>query len=361
MKKTEQTKQTGQTEQREQTGQTEQTGQREQTGQTEQTGQREQTGQTGQTEQRENKEKQKQKKAAQECLPKWIDVHTHLDMLKGDPKTFVERAREKGVDRMVTIGTESSPEAQEKILKLAKTFYPHVFCTLGVHPQQSAHYNEETESLLYKLGREREVVALGEMGLDYHYEEPAPSIQKKAFLSQMELAEKLGLPVEIHTREAEQDTLEILQEFKGRVRGLIHCFTSSYDFAKKYLNLGYHFSINGILTFKKAQSLRDVVSKIPLDHLHLETDAPFLAPVPFRGKENEPAYVVHTAEVLRQIHVRGLDEKNINTDTSVDASARDTSARDASADTDTNKKARALSLQLEKNFYHLFPKALPKQ
>ncbi len=145
-------------------------------------------------------------------------------------------------------------------------------------------------------------MAIGEIGLDYYYDQSPRDEQLLAFREQMQIAADTGLPVEIHTRDAEEDTVRILTEFNGRVKGIIHCFTGTDQLAKQALDLGYNISISGVVTFKSAQSLRDTVKNtIPLDRLHVETDAPFLAPVPMRGRPNTSAYVVHTAQVVAEL------------------------------------------------------------
>lgn len=208
-------------------------------------------------------------------------------------------AREAGVERFITIGTE--PKDHEVVLELARKYYPEVVCTLGVHPHEAKLYTDEVETFIAAHLGDREVVAVGEIGLDYYYENSEREAQKEAFRRQLALSLKHDLPVEIHTRDAEEDTLAILREFGGQVRGLLHCFTSSLAMAKSALELGLDISFSGVVTFKNADELRDVVRFVPLDRLHVETDAPFLAPIPMRGKPNVPAYVVHTARRVAEL------------------------------------------------------------
>ena len=151
------------------------------------------------------------------------------------------------------------------------------------------------------------MVAIGETGLDYYRNDAPRDVQIAAFRAQMQLAADFGLPVEIHTRDAEDDTKVILQEFKGRVKGLLHCFTGTWDLAKAGLDAGFNVSISGVVTFKNAEPLREVVQKLPLDRLHVETDAPFLAPVPYRGKTNHPGWIVHTAQTVADLHKISLE------------------------------------------------------
>ena len=230
----------------------------------------------------------------------WIDVHTHLNFLKGlTPEAAMSEARAAGVTRFITIGTE--PKDHGVVLDLARKYFPEVACTLGVHPHEGAVYDDAVEKFIDAHVTEKEVVAVGEIGLDYYYDNSPRERQQEAFRRQLELAAKHKMPVEIHTRDAEPDTAMILTEFKGRVTGLLHCFTSSKKLAEEALDLGYDISFSGVVTFKNADDLRDVVKFVPLDRLHVETDAPFLAPIPQRGKSNVPAYVVHTAEAVAKL------------------------------------------------------------
>ena len=241
---------------------------------------------------------------------KWIDVHTHINMIEFDAPEVLRLAREAGVERMITIGT--GHDDLDKVLKAAEELAPVVYCTLGFHPHDAKTYNEAGEKMILENARKPRVVAIGEIGLDYYYNHSEHDVQKNVFRRQLEIAEEFGLPVEIHTREAEDDTYQILNEFRGRVTGLFHCFTSSMELAKKGLDLGFNISISGVVTFKKSEALREVVKMVPLDRLHLETDAPFLTPEPFRGKKNHPALMVNTAQVvadLKNVSLEKLSEQ----------------------------------------------------
>ena len=239
----------------------------------------------------------------------WIDVHTHLNFLKESPEDALRTARAAGVERFITIGTE--PADHQVVLDLAERHFPVVACTLGVHPHEGSVYDDSVESWMeQRLGR-REVVAVAEIGLDYYYKNSEPEAQKAAFRRQLDLARRHALPVEIHTRDAEADTVAILSEFKGSVQGLIHCFTGSMWLARECLELGFDISISGVVTFKNAEALREVARYVPLDRLHVETDAPFLAPAPMRGQPNVPAFVVHTGRfvaALKQVSEEVLME-----------------------------------------------------
>lgn len=235
----------------------------------------------------------------------WIDVHTHINMLEMGPDEALRLAEEKGVKRMITIGT--CPQDLPVVLELAKKYGPAVACTLGIHPHEAELYTPDIEKWIRAEAPAPEVVAIGETGLDYYYEHAPREPQLHAFRSQMQIAQALGLPVEIHTRDAEPDTKMVLSEFKNRVFGLLHCFTGTWDMAKFALDQGFYISISGVATFKNAGDLREVIRQVPLDRLHVETDAPFLAPIPHRGKKNQPAFVVHTAELVAQIKGVSLD------------------------------------------------------
>lgn len=228
----------------------------------------------------------------------WIDLHCHLNFLEVTAQEAITKALASGVSKMVTIGTE--PNDHKIVLELAEKWAPNVYCTLGVHPHEAKLYDMNCELWLKEhLSKER-VVAVGEIGLDYYYDHSPQDIQKKVFRRQLELAREYDLPVQIHTRDAEEDTIKILNEFKG-ITGVIHCFTGTASLAREVLALGLNISISGVVTFKNADSLREIVREIPLDRIHVETDSPFLTPVPFRGKKNEPAYVVQTGEFIADL------------------------------------------------------------
>lgn len=235
----------------------------------------------------------------------WIDIHAHLNFLEITPEQALKEAQEKGVQKIITIGTE--PEDLPVVLDLANKFSPDVYCTLGIHPHEGKVFNQDVEKYLRENLNNERVVAVGEIGLDYYYESSPREEQLKAFRAQMELAEEFNLPVEIHTRDAEEDTIAILKEFDGRVRGLIHCFTGTQNLATHALDYGFNISFSGIVTFKNAQDLRDVAANTPLDRMHVETDAPFLAPVPMRGKKNQPDYMLWTAQRVAEIKAVELE------------------------------------------------------
>lgn len=247
----------------------------------------------------------------------WTDIHTHINFLERTPEETLKLCKQLNVLRLITIGTE--PGDLQIVLDLAKKFYPHVSCTLGIHPHEAEKFTDDIETFIRKHAREKEVVAIGEIGLDYFYKHSEPSVQRDVFRRQMKMAQDLGLPVEIHTRDAEDDTKIILKEFQGKVKGVLHCFTGTKDLALYALDCGFNISISGIVTFKKADELKDVVRAIPLERMHVETDAPYLAPAPFRGEKNSPHLVPFTAEVVAGLKGVTLDVLSRATNANADA------------------------------------------
>jgi TatD DNase family protein len=233
-------------------------------------------------------------------------MHAHLDRLEHSAEEAVRLAAEQNVLRTITIGTE--PNDLATVLSISEKLYPKVFCTLGVHPHEGVLYTDEAEKFIRENASRKEVVAIGEIGLDYYYEHSPVGPQQTAFRRQLQMAADLNLPVEIHTRDAEEDTVEILNEYRGKVNGLIHCFTGTQWLAEKALDLGFNISISGVVTFKNADDLRKTVQYIPLDRIHVETDSPFLAPIPHRGKKNTPAFVVHTAKTVADLKGITMDQ-----------------------------------------------------
>ena len=238
----------------------------------------------------------------------WVDVHTHLHLLKASFEEVSQNAQKAEVKRLITIGTEESdwPMVLESMDTESKDLL--IYGAIGCHPHEAKHYSDQAEEKLKAQLQTKGIVALGEIGLDYYHDHSDRNTQKQVFRRQMEVASQKKLPVEIHTRSAEEDTLAILTEYKGKVTGLLHCFTGTWNMAKKALDIGYNISFSGIVTFKKADELRKVCEKVPLNRLHIETDAPYLAPTPYRGKENQPAWLVHTGKAVADIHQVSLEE-----------------------------------------------------
>jgi TatD DNase family protein len=234
-----------------------------------------------------------------------VDSHCHLDFpdFREELPAVVERALGAGVRAMLTIGTHVS--RFEQVRAVAETFDP-VWCTVGIHPHEAGREPEVGPQRLARLAEHPKVVGFGETGLDYHYDHSPREAQQRSFRAHLVAARLTGLPVVVHSREAEADTMGIVEDemAKGPISGLIHCFSGSRAMAERAVALGFYVSFSGILTFNKADDLRATAKALPLDRLLVETDAPYLAPVPNRGKRNEPAFVVHTLRKLAE--VRGI-------------------------------------------------------
>ena len=237
-----------------------------------------------------------------------IDAHAHLDMpeFEKDLPGVIQRAQEAGVTTILTVGTD--PTSCRRTLEIAEA-YPHIFAIVGVHPHNAADIEEKDLDGLKDLARNAKVKAWGEIGLDYYRNLSPPTIQQERLRQQIQIGKELGLPLVIHSRSATQETIAILQEERaGEVGGVIHCFSGDEETARRYLDMGFVVSIPGVITFKKAQGLREVAKGLPPEGFIIETDAPFLAPVPHRGKRNEPAYVRFTAETIAQIRRKDIAE-----------------------------------------------------
>ena len=237
-----------------------------------------------------------------------IETHFHLDYLKAAaPEEILTAAAAVGVERFISISVE--PNNMPTVLNLAHQ-HPSVFATLGVHPHEAAKFNAEAAAFMQQHSGDEKVVAIGEIGLDYFYEHCDRAIQRQAFCQQLEIAIEKHLPVVIHTREADADSMAILREYAPQMskKGVLHSFTSGIELAELATNLGFKLGINGIITFNKADNVRDIVAATELEHLILETDAPFLAPVPFRGAENGPQYLPFVAQKI-------ADVKNLSVET----------------------------------------------
>ena len=235
-----------------------------------------------------------------------VDSHCHLEFpdFAAEPEAVIDRARAAGVGHFLTICTRV--HRFEEIAEIAER-HADISCSLGTHPHSAEEEIDITTDRLVALGKHPKVVAIGETGLDYYYDNSPRDLQQEAFRRHIRAALELDLPVIVHTRDAEDDTMRILRE-EGQgtgLTGVLHCFSSSRQLAEDALEFGMHISFSGIVTFKKADELRETARIVPLDRLLVETDAPFLAPIPKRGQRNEPAFVVHTAQVVAGLH--GLD------------------------------------------------------
>ncbi len=247
-----------------------------------------------------------------------IDSHCHLDFpdFAAERDAVVERARAAGVTRMISISTRI--EKFGEIAALAEA-YPEVFCTVGEHPENVHEAPDSDLDRLVALAAHPKCVGIGEAGLDYHHDSAPRAAAKRVFRTHIEAARRTGLPLVIHSRDADRDMAEILADEmgKGPFKAVLHCFTSSLELAEAGLALGLSISFSGIVTFKNSHALRDIARIVPMDRLLVETDAPFLAPVPHRGKRNEPAFVAATAAVLAE--VKGVPVAELAARTSANA------------------------------------------
>jgi TatD DNase family protein len=238
-----------------------------------------------------------------------VDSHCHLDFpdFAPDLDAIVARAAEAGIGRMVTISTRV--RRQSELLAIAEK-YDNVYCSVGTHPHHADEEDGIAADELVALTRHPKVVALGEAGLDYFYDNGSPEAQARGFRAHIAAARATGLPLVIHTRDADEDCGRILEEevAKGAFRAVLHCYTGGRELALKAIDLGLSISFTGILTFKKSEALRALAADLPADRIMVETDAPYLAPGKFRGKRNEPAYVVEVARVLAETRGVSLDE-----------------------------------------------------
>ncbi|MGC1779640.1 MAG: TatD family hydrolase [Xanthobacteraceae bacterium] len=238
-----------------------------------------------------------------------IDSHCHLDFpdFATELDAVVARARAAGIERMVTISTRV--HRQPDLLAITERF-PDVYCSVGTHPHHADEEPDVTAADLIAHARLPKVVAIGEAGLDYHYDNSPRAAQERGFRTHIAAARETGLPLVIHSREADDDMARILEEEtgKGAFPAVLHCFTGGPDLARHALALGHFISFTGILTFKNSNGLRAIAADLPADRILIETDAPYLAPGKFRGKRNEPAYVVETAKVLAETRGVSFDE-----------------------------------------------------
>jgi len=230
---------------------------------------------------------------------KLIDAHGHLNDEKfDDVKDVVARAEEQGLEAMIC--SSCNLFSSQKAVELSKQ-YEIVFANVGFHPENVDEITPNSLSEIEKLAKQEKVVAIGEIGLDYYWRQDNKEKQKEVFIKQIELANKLDLPIVVHTREAMGDTLEILRQHKVKMPSLMHCFGGSLESAQELLKLGFSFSFGGLVTFKNAKKVVEVVKGLPMENILLETDCPYMTPVPFRGERNEPKNVVYVADEIARI------------------------------------------------------------
>jgi TatD DNase family protein len=247
----------------------------------------------------------------------FVDSHAHLDgkQFDSDREHVIARAREAGVTTMVAIGNGDGPPELDAGIKLAEQ-YPFIYATIGIHPHEARLASDHAYSDMERLARHPKVIAWGEIGLDYHYDHSPRDTQQQVFIRQMELAAAAKKPIVIHCRPSDNsdnawdDCLQLMNEHwaPNRIGGILHCFTGNWDQAKRALDIGFMISFAGNVTFPKAQQIRDAALEVPLDRMFIETDCPYLAPIPYRGKRNEPAFVKETARKIGELRGLSMEE-----------------------------------------------------
>jgi TatD DNase family protein len=232
--------------------------------------------------------------------PKIFESHAHYDSSKfaEDREELLNSIQENEVGTIINVG--ASWKSVTSVIELAEK-YPFIYAALGLHPDEVGDLNEERFAFLKEQCRKEKVVAIGEIGLDYYWDNESHDIQKKWFVRQLELARELDLPVIIHSRDAAEDTLKIMKEHAQGLRGVIHCFSYSKELAEEYVKMGFHIGIGGVVTFKNGKKLKEVAEVVPLEKILLETDCPYLAPEPYRGKRNSSLYIPHIAQAIADI------------------------------------------------------------
>ena len=246
----------------------------------------------------------------QEMTVSLIDTHAHIqsENFADDVEQVVERAHGAGVEKIIVVGGAGELTTNESGLAIAK-HHAGAFATVGMHPHDARHVTEEDFQKLRALTEDPKVVAVGETGLDFYYDHSPRDVQMEVFSRFIHLAWETKLPLVVHDRDAHEEVEGLIQTHgQGEIRGVIHCFTGDMKAAKAFLDLGFYLSFTGIITFKNAALLRDVVREVPMDRIMVETDSPYLAPVPHRGKRNEPAFVRFVAEAIAQVKGLTLDE-----------------------------------------------------
>jgi TatD DNase family protein len=238
-----------------------------------------------------------------------IDSHAHIQGKEyaDEREAVIARAREAGVEKIIAVGGAGDMSSNTEATALADAF-PNVYATVGMHPHDAKDVGAEDLARLKELTAHPKVVAVGETGLDYYYSHSPHDVQRRVFGQFIQMARETDLPIVVHERDAAQEAAELLRkEGSGKLRGVIHCFTGNYEAACAYLDLGFYLSFTGIITFKNAEPLREVVRKVPLERMLVETDSPYLTPVPHRGKRNEPAYVRFVAETIAKVKGIGVE------------------------------------------------------
>jgi len=239
-----------------------------------------------------------------------IDSHAHIQGKEyaGEVDAVIGRAREAGVEQIIVVGGAGDMSSNTAAVALAES-WPNLYATVGMHPHDAKDVGEEELQQLKELAAHPKVIAVGETGLDYYYNHSPWEVQRRVFAQFIRLASETDLPLVVHERDASREVAELLRgEGEGKIRGVIHCFTGDYAAACAYLDLGFYLSFTGIITFKNAEPLRDVVRRVPLETMFVETDSPYLTPVPHRGKRNEPAYARFVAGAIASVKSLNVEE-----------------------------------------------------
>jgi len=240
--------------------------------------------------------------------PMIFDSHAHYDadQFDEDREELLNSMQEKGIGTILNVGADW--DSVTEVVELAQK-YPHVYAAVGLHPDEVGVLDEEKFAYLREQCQKEKVVAVGEIGLDYYWDNESHDVQKKWFVRQLNLAREFNLPVIIHSRDAAEDTLKIMKEHAQGLRGVIHCFSYSKELAREYVKMGFHIGIGGVVTFKNGKKLKEIAEEIPLEKILLETDCPYLAPVPYRGKRNSSLYIPYIAQEIAEI--RGITYEEV--------------------------------------------------
>lgn len=241
-----------------------------------------------------------------------IDTHTHINMIESiSIEEILNNAKENGIEKVIV--PSANPKDFPEIVELINK-YDNVYGMLGVHPSDAKDWDDSLINQIKDLCNNKKIVAIGEIGLDYYWDKSFNDLQKDVFIKQIKLANELNLPLDVHDREAHKDTFDILKQYNINSKVVMHCFSGSVEFAKECVKEGYYLGIGGVVTFKNAIKMKEVAKHIPLEYIILETDAPYLTPVPYRGKENQPAYVKYVAEEIAKLKEISYEEvKNVTT------------------------------------------------
>ena len=236
-----------------------------------------------------------------------IDTHTHINMIEATPADdIIKNAGNYGVDKLIIPAASTSDF--DTIIELTNK-HENVYGMLGIHPSEAKEWTDDIITRIKKLAnKNKKIVAIGEIGLDYYWDKSFNDLQKEIFIKQIKLANELRLPIDVHDRDAHKDTFDILKEYNRGSIVIMHCFSGSVEFAKECINEGWYLGIGGVVTFKNAIKMKEVARAVPLEQILLETDAPYLTPVPYRGKENQPAYVKFVAEEIARIRNTTFEE-----------------------------------------------------